>query len=291
MAWCSCAIALGSASALALSAAPPADASRIWYRCGDAICVTRADGRGEPREWATFRDVGQFDVTRDGRRIAFIARGSLAISDARRATVRSIIIRFAASQGSYSPQFRADDRRIVWHQALDGYEPLTCDATTRGRLVRCFHASRSGLMAWGPQGSIIFSHLSSPSRRHAAVCVLRIEPDGDTRCRRTILRGDESRPLTDQPELSRDGRRLLVSQGGRAPRVAIYDVRRRRLLRVVATVRGDIRNPSWSPDERHVVFDLTEPGTGTRSVWVARVKRGKPRRLVGDGAWDPHWSR
>src|SRR5688500_3215855 len=92
-------IAFVAASALA-GAPAPAQADTIWYRCGDDICRIHPDGTGTARPWGLQGPgVGELDVTRNGRRIAFVARGNLVISDRRRSRLVGVRHPDPARQG------------------------------------------------------------------------------------------------------------------------------------------------------------------------------------------------
>ena len=268
--------------AAAPTAAAPAKLVFVSERTGTRqVYAVRPDGRGLVQ--LTFGgDVEEVDLSRDGRRLAFVSGGriwtarsdgqdplALAEGSAPRWSPDSRRLAFAAPDGLWvatlpsralgrvatglaaAPAWSADGRTLAF---LRGPQLVTLRA---GReLVVAADAAPGGRVEWSPNGRWI-AYADALSR------VVTVRADG--RARRVIAPGS-------QPAWSPDGRRLaFVEQGIRVATVATRRVRV--LTRDSALGPALSRDPRWLPDGRLAFLYRRSPAFELRTV----TQRGRPR--------------
>ncbi len=102
---------------------------------------------------------------------------------------------------------------------------------------------------------------------------------------------EQLRFIYSQPSFSHDGK-LLAFTGQKAGKDVLYlmDVARRRVVRSIATPVDQVLSPSFSPDDRRIVFSGLSGGI--TDLWVVNVDGSEVRQLNDDlhGDTQPQWS-
>ena len=92
------------------------------------------------------------------------------------------------------------------------------------------------------------------------------------------------------PEWAPDGKRIAF--GDKDGKVFVLGVAERKLIEIVDSPRGQIRDYAWSPRGNHLAFSMAND-TGFRSIYIWSAGDGRLRRVTdelfnaGNPAWDP----
>jgi len=114
--------------------------------------------------------------------------------------------------------------------------------------------------------------------------ILRIMPSGEE-----IALVETGGPWRN-PSISKDGHHLLVREVKANCTVWLYDIERASMQRL--TFEGDCHNPTFSPDDRYVIYSVEE--AATRQNFVVPVDGSAQPRAVGQPGISLHprsWSR
>jgi TolB protein len=72
--------------------------------------------------------------------------------------------------------------------------------------------------------------------------------------------------------------------------IYVMDASSRQLVEVTRD-QGRNERPSWAPDGRHIVFESTRTGVGTRQIWTMLADGSQPHQLTTNGHNEsPNWS-
>ncbi|MCU1267477.1 MAG: peptidase [Acidobacteria bacterium] len=138
--------------------------------------------------------------------------------------------------------------------------------------------------AWSPDGSRIafISDLSGEEE-------LYIGPQDGSKPAEQITRGGKA--MRYQPDWSPDGKHIAFSD--KDGKIWVVTVADRKLVEVVDSPRGLIRDHTWSPSGNYLAFSMATTFTGFSSVYVWSAADGKVRRVTEgtfnsyNPAWDP----
>src|SRR2546425_548263 len=138
--------------------------------------------------------------------------------------------------------------------------------------------------SWSPDGSRIafISDLSGEEE-------LYLVPQDGSKPAEQITRGGSA--MRYQPEWSADGK--FIAFGDKDGRVWVVTLADRKLVQIVDSPRGQIRDYTWSPRGGYLAFSMATRRNGFSSVHVWSASDGKVRRVTDETfnsynpAWDP----
>ncbi len=92
------------------------------------------------------------------------------------------------------------------------------------------------------------------------------------------------------PDWSSDNQIVYSAKMGRNYTIAVLDLRDKEKSRIIVRAAGDWENPSWAPDNRHVVCSRTYAGNS--SLYIIDTWTGKARRMLSGSSNTtmPSWS-
>ena len=243
---------------------------RIWRLDVDARTATpiALSLRGAPAVEGTRRVTLQnrfsdLALSRDGRKVAFVARGEIFAASSKDGDPAERITRTDAAERQ--PSWAPDSRRLVYTSSRDGsYQLYLYDFGTRTEAKLTSDAAGSHLARWSPDGKSI-AYLRGRDR----LMVI----DVASRAERELARGEFTLPpLGDgQPfAWSPDSQWLAYYAIGARRFTNVHLVRATggdaRPVSFVSNVFGD--TVSWAPDGTFLLFDTTQR---TESNAIARV--------------------
>lgn len=195
-------------------------------------------------------------------------------------------------EGNFEPSISPDGRRIAFVSSRDMNAEvyvMTADGAEQTRLT-AFHMD-DWLPQWSPDGQT----LAFLSNREMVDRIFLMRPDGSDQRRLTsdpTPQPDPSgrlggEPHETDPTYAPDGALAYCVRTGPGASLRIAD---RGTVTTLTDGRASDRNPSWSPDGKHLVFTSTRDGGDLELYRIART--GAPTRLTThDGAdWLPRWS-
>jgi Tol biopolymer transport system component len=280
--------ALGLVSALAAGASVASrDAAAAATFPNFEIFSVAIDGTGK-RNLTRSRAQDVYPaLSRDGRQIAFVRRGSpgdelyeqIWIMNADGSRHR----RLAGPSPLFTQPTRwsPDGRRIAF--ATGRSESESAIAVVRADGSGLISIENGWNPSWSPDGRrLVFLSDLSPHYRVGARAISVANADGSTRRVLYSLGALEAQPHA--PVWSPRGSVIAVAiyQGSHD---ALFIIDAESGARLQLTPNGYY--PSWSRDARGLAF------SNNRGVWVTSVARPNPRRLVGTNGWQPRrpsWS-
>jgi tricorn protease len=136
--------------------------------------------------------------------------------------------------------------------------------------------------SWSPDGTRIafISDLSGEEE-------LYIVPQDGLKAPEQITRGGSA--MRYQPEWAPDGKRIAF--GDKDGKVHVVTLADRKMIEIVDSPRGQIRDYTWSPRGNFLAFSMGVSGNGFSSVYVWNAADGKVSRVTDDmfNAYSPAW--
>jgi tricorn protease len=140
---------------------------------------------------------------------------------------------------------------------------------------------------WSPDGSQI-AFISDMSGEEELYLV----PQDGSKPAQQITNGGSA--MRYQPEWSADGKRIAF--GDKDGKIWIVTLADRKMIEIVDSPRGQIRDYAWSPRGNYLAFSMPVSPNGTTSVYVWSAADNKVRRVTegvfssGNPVWDPQGS-
>ena len=138
--------------------------------------------------------------------------------------------------------------------------------------------------SWSPDGSQI-AFISDMSGEEELYLV----PQDGSKPAQQITSGGSA--MRYQPEWSADGKRIAF--GDKDGKIWIVTLADRKMIEIVDSPRGQIRDYVWSPRGNYLAFSMPVSPNGTTSVYVWSAADNKVRRMTegifnsGNPVWDP----
>jgi tricorn protease len=136
--------------------------------------------------------------------------------------------------------------------------------------------------SWSPDGSRIafISDLSGEEE-------LYLVPQDGLKAPEQITRGGGA--MRYQPDWSADGQRIAF--GDKDGKLHVVTLSDRKLIEIVDSPRGQIRDYAWSPRGNFLAFSMAVSGNGFSSVYIWNAADGKVNRVTDDmfNAFNPAW--
>ena len=289
-----------------LTSGPGDDRYPVWSPGGGLIAFVRLtedrcelwtvlpDGTNARRVGDCATDViGPLAFSRDGRALTFPNRTSpllpsqLVSLNLNTGALTGVSNPTSGMPGDSLPALAANARRLVFLRTRSpGVADISMIETTAGGVARVTHdlAPVSGIL-WEPDSrTLMFA-----SSRGGPSDLWTMPADGGVP--RFLLGGDGD---ISSPALSADGHRLIFERAHRTTRlmsVALYPGARVAPATPLFDPVATDRDPSVSPDRRHVAFVSNR--TGKAELWVADVDGHPAHQLTHERAqWlaTPRWS-
>jgi Tol biopolymer transport system component len=233
-----------------------------------AVAACSFEESGEPHE-------GTPAISRDGR-IAFTSRDAIHV--ARRGAAARKITDPGKDEFDVSPEWSPDGSRIVFtrsdESAFDPWGTLHV-VNADGTGLRQLTVGRAP--SWSPDGEKIAFELFGLKGR-----VYTIDIDGTNK--RLLLRD------AWDPAWSPDGSKIAFAQSS-GEAIAVFDLKTKRVKRVIRSKPEVAEEPAWSPDGTQIVFMDTP--TDFPEIYVVNADGTGLRRLTRNAIDDssPAWTR
>jgi Dipeptidyl peptidase IV (DPP IV) N-terminal region len=286
---------LAAAGAAALSAAAPAAADSLLYRCAGNVCRVAPDGSGRA-QLTSGGGYAWLSATRNGSRLA-VSRGAAAyVLDGSGRQIGAALPRGGAALVA---QIAPDGSQVATLELLGELTPPPVQSPPGAPPTLGFHPY---MFLTAPDGSgravvardvvdtawlggrLVRSDASAQPPYALGLCLL--ATDSGFACERDVARD----PVNDlsAPALSADGALVAVADSpagrhsGTGP-IALFDAATGALVRTLTAGAGD-GLPAFSPDGRRLAFNRGE------DIYVIAVDGapGSERRIVSGGL-QPVW--
>ncbi|SHG99892.1 S41 family peptidase [Pedobacter caeni] len=232
------------------------------------ISISRNDILKKEQEFDVRAAITSFDLSPDGKKIAFISRGELFVSDAEGKFVKMINRGTAVAERAMEVNWLSDNRTLIFNQTDKGYQNwFTIAADGKGTLKQLTKDSRNNR-------DIAFN-----KARTQAVYL-----SGRDEVRLLDLKSLESKTVVkdeiwafgnSSPSFSPNGEYLLFTAYRNFEQdIFVYQIKENKTLNLTNTGVSEA-SPRWSPDGKYIYFNSsrTKPSypTGMQNAHIYRM--------------------
>ena len=192
--------------------------------------------------------------------------------------------RFAGT--NITPAWSPDGTQIVFSSSMQGTPELYVSDINGSRPQRLSHSNGASMSpAWNPKTGQSIAFVSD---RGGTPQLYLMNADGTSPAKLDL----PEKGYVIDPAWSPNGQLLAFSW--RRPNddydIYVMDASSRQIVELTRD-QGRNERPSWAPDGRHVVFESTRTGVGTRQIWTMLADGSQPHQLTTSGHNEsPNWS-
>ena len=227
----------------------------------------------------------------DGSRIAFTCyapyKGITSAQICMYSMDTGKVISFPRFTGTnITPAWSPDGTQIIFSSSMQGNPELYVSDINGGRPKRLTQSSGANMSAaWNPKTGQTIAFVSD---RGGSPQLYLMNSDGTGAAKVDL----PEKGYVIDPAWSPNGQLLAFSW--RRPNddydIYIMDASSRQIVELTRD-QGRNERPSWAPDGRHLVFESTRTGVGTRQIWTMLADGTQPHQLTTTGHNEsPNWS-